>query len=428
MADRPPRRSVTARALAMAVGMALGVALVDRPAAANPASGEPSLPISRSEALRLGATRSHGVMAAGAGQAVLPELERAAAAPLAYAPRLGVYAGGRQGAFGTGVEVGASATQDLSLHGLGSARVAVHESTRAASLAAIERARLEGAALAVLAWIDLVEAQELVRLRRRVREDAEAFARLARARVQRGVGMPLEEALAQAEVGAAELGERDAEGRLAVARAQLCFALALPPTTPVSAEGHTDPADDPPAIPPPATPHPELAAAQSQVAASRSEATLVRAQSSPALGVGVSYARDGTGEQALTGTLSFPLPFLDPTRFERARQHIVVRTAEAYEARVRAELARDLALAEHERTHAREVRVTLRRGVVAPLREATRLARAAYEGGTQDLTGLLLARPRLVAAEEQLAHATAEVERADVRYAVAHGTLVARGR
>lgn len=432
MTRRSTATGVTA-ALALAASLVGLAARAEGPAPGAPAgtsrgvaAGE--LEVTRADALRLGASRSHVVAEARAPRGALPELERAAGAPLSYSPRLAVYAGARRGTFGAGLEVGAAATQDLSLHGLGEARADAAAITRRAGLAAYERARLEGAAAAALAWVDLAEAQELVRLRGKVREDAEALARLARARVARGVGLPHEAALAQADVGAAELAELDAEGQLATARAELCFALALAPSVRVHASGTLAAADDEPVEARVAEQHPALALARAQVAASRAEAALARAQASPALGVGVAYARDGTGEQALTGTLSVPLPFLDPTRFDAARHRMELLSAEAREVRARAELGRAVALAQHERGHAREVRAALRDRVVAPLQEAVRLARAAYEAGVQDATPLLVARPRLLAAEEQLVRAAADVERADLRYAAAQGSLVPRER
>ncbi len=165
-------------------------------------------------------------------------------------------------------------------------------------------------------------------------------------------------------------------------------------------------------------------AARAQVALAQADAGLARAEAAPPVGVGFSYAREGTGEQFLVGTLSIPLPLLDPSGFDAARSRGSVLTAEARALRGREELARDIALAAHEREHTRDVRDTLRSRVLVPLREAVRIARAAYQAGTQDATGLLVLRQRLVAAEEHLAHAVIEVKRSDVRYARARGTLI----
>ena len=141
------------------------------------------------------------------------------------------------------------------------------------------------------------------------------------------------------------------------------------------------------------------------------------------MGFGASYVREGTGNQVALGIASFPLPFLDPARFEASRQHAAATVASAQVDRTRAELARDRAVAAHEREHWREVRDALRTGTLAPTEEALRLVRAQYEAGSRDVTVVLIARQRLAATRESLAHAAAEVQRADIRFARAVGTL-----
>lgn len=256
------------------------------------------------------------------------------------------------------------------------------------------------------------------------RADAQEIARVASARVERGVAMPVEASLAAAEVGVAVLGEHDAEGLLVEARAMLKFAIGLPPSAEIVAVGDLEVDDAPAELPPPRHEHPAETAVRANVALAEADAKLAHAYASPPMSVGVSYVREGTGDQILTGTLSLPVRVLDPARFDGARQHANVLAAEAHAVRVRDELTRDNALTLHERTHTREVRDTLRTRVLVPLRETVRLARASYQAGTQDATGLLVLRQRLVSAEEQLGHAYAEVKRADVRNALARGTLL----
>jgi len=396
--------------------VAAGLALV------APAGAEA---ISRAAAARLGAERGPVVREALAPAAAVPAVNDAAGKVLAYAPRVSVFGGRREGAFGAGLEVGGSVSQDLSLHGLGAARSGVAEAFTRSSRSGLERARLEGASEALLAWLGVLEGQQLVALRSASRLEALELARVADARVARGVGMPSEAALAASEVGAALLAEQDAEGRLVEARAALAFALGIPPAPDLVATGQLD--ADTPLEPPLRHDHPAAVEARAQIARAEAEAKLGRAQASPPLTVGVSYAREGTGEQFLTGTVSFPLPVLDPTRFEGAMQRSNVLAAQARASRVAAENARDQALATHDREHTREVRDTLRTRVTVPLREAVRLARAGYQAGTQDATGLLVLRQRLIGAEEQLVHAFAEVQRADVRSALARGTLLDEG-
>jgi cobalt-zinc-cadmium efflux system outer membrane protein len=354
-------------------------------------------------------------------------VRQAARVPLPYVPRAQIVAGRRSGAFGSGPDVSATLVQEFSLHGLGSARSELGASLDHATRSDVERARLEAAGVAALAWIDLHEAQARRRLRDRAKTDAEAIARIARVRFERGVSLPLESSLAASEVGVAELGRREAEGLVVEASAHLNFALGREPGTQVVAEESANDEDDD-EMPEPATlpshVHPSVSAAHARTVLAESDARLARSYARPTIGLGVGWAREGTGEQVVTGSLSVPLPVLDPTRFEGARQESNVALARASEARVRAELARDDALADHERHHSREVRDALRFGVVEPLRESVRLAQASFEAGTADMASLLVVRQRLVVAEERLAQARADVERADVHLAIVRGTLL----
>lgn len=413
----------TARRWLAGAAVALTTFSAARPAHTQAAT---ELVVTRATALRMGAERAPVVREARAPLAASAGVRDAADSPLPYAPRATAFAGRRTGAFGSGFEIGGGVAQDLSVHGLGGAR---REAASAFDLAArteLERARLQGAAAALLAWLDLLEAQQLARLRARSREDAEEIARVANARVGRGVAMPAEASLAAAELGAAQLGERDAEGLLFETRAALKLALGLPAEAAVSAAGDLE-GDYGPPPPAPRQEHPASTAARSQIAVARAEVNVARAVAAPPLSVGINYAREGTGEQLMTGSVTLPLPILEPTRFDAARQQAHVLSAEARAARVRDELAHDTALAQHDRSHSREVRDTLSVNVLVPLREAVRVARAAYQAGTQDAMGLLLLRQRLLTAEEQLARAAADVKRADVRSELARGTLLDQG-
>ncbi|MDB5212218.1 MAG: Heavy metal efflux outer membrane protein CzcC family [Myxococcaceae bacterium] len=384
------------------------------------------LVLGREQALALGAERGPGVREARAPLRAASELGDSTRAALAYAPRITAFAGPRTGNFGTGLDIGAGVTQELSLRGLGSRRADLAAAVAHAARSEVERARLEGAALAALAWVDLLEAQQLVLVRAAARVDAEEIARVARARTDRGVAPPAEAALATAEVGTAEVSERDAEGRLFEARAALQFAAGFPPSTVLAAAGDLTSGHEPPPLRHAGGEHPAETAARSRTDLARADQKLARAQATPTLGIGANYTREGTGEQVVTGTISVPLPFLDPSRFDGARHETSVAAAGGQAERIHAELVRDAAITEHERAHTREVRETLATRVVIPLRESERLARAAYQGGTQDVTAFLLVRQRRISAEEQLGRAAADVQRADLRYELAHGTLLAQ--
>jgi cobalt-zinc-cadmium efflux system outer membrane protein len=312
------------------------------------------------------------------------------------------------------------------VRGLGSARSQSAEAFERATRRTIEHARRESAAIALSAWFDVVEAQQLSLLRAKSREEAEEIARVAHARVTRGVAMPMEASLAEAEIGSAVLGERDAEGRLFEARAALKYALGLPASPDVIATDELDLDASEPAKAPieHGGEHPSVLAARAHLALAKTDAALARSVSTTPLSVSMTAAREGTGERLFTGVLGFPLPIFDPSRFDAAKQNANVYAAEARVTRAQAEVERDRAIAAHEREHTREVRDALRTRVLLPLREAVRFARANYQAGTQDATTLLLLRQRLLDAEERLCHAVAEVKRADVRSALARGTLL----
>jgi cobalt-zinc-cadmium efflux system outer membrane protein len=419
---RPSATRLRAVLRASAVAITLGAWTLAAPLAHAETPGE--IAMSRAQALKLGAEQGPAVSEARAPLAASGSIHDASDKLLPYAPRVNAFAGRRTGAFGEGLELGASATQELSWRGLRGARRDVASAIERAAVSELDRARLAGAARALLAWLDVLEAQELLHLRGVALRDAEEIARVATARVDRGVAMPAEASLAAAEVGAAVLAERDAEGLLVDAHAALKLATGIPQTTPVRAAGDLSSDDTSPAPLPARRDHPALAAARADIDLARADARLTSAHLAPPFSVGVTYAREGTGEQLVTGTLSVPLPFLDPSGFDAARQRASVLSAEARAQRRRDELAHDVAVATHDREHTRDVRDVLSTRVLVPLREAVRLARAGYQAGTQDATGLLLLRQRLVAAEERLMSAAADVRRADVRDAVARGSLL----
>jgi outer membrane protein TolC len=387
----------------------------------------PSLVVGRIEATRLGALHGPGVLLAEAPRDAIIEA-RSAATGLPRPPALTLSAGYRAGVITPGPEVAVTIIQDVALRPLGDARVRSADAMHTAWEADVARARLEAATRAGLAWVGASEAHELVRLRQAALDQAQALASVVHARVDAGVALPHERALADADVGAAKAGVLDAEGMQVEALSELRFALGTEPAAPIEAGGDLYATDDTPideaaAIRNAQARHPALLAAGGRARVSAAEVDVASATLGPALGFGASYVREGTGDQVAMGIVSLPIPFIDSARFEAARQKTNARVAQAQVERVRAELARDVRLAIHDREHWRQVRDALRGGALAPTTEAVRLARAQYEAGTHDVTAVLIARQKLVSTQEWLAHAAAEVQRADIRFASASGTL-----
>jgi outer membrane protein TolC len=404
--------------------------------AAGEAHAEGELRVSRAEAMRIAALRGPGVVAARAPLPANQRAEEAAKAVLVLPPRLNTFAGARRGAFGSGLEVGASVMQDFYLRNLGDKR------KRAAAAATqhveldVARAKLEASIEGALAWVDALEAEELLRLRRERRKQAQALADVARARVSQGVAVPTESALAEADAAALRAGELEAEGLLVEAHARLRFAMGLDAGALVAVEGNLyDGLERAPGLDGRDTrealarveSHPALLRARAEANAAEAETALQHASGGPVLSLGAAYGREGTGEQTVTAVAQVPLPFFDPAAFDRARQESFALSRSAAVARVRAELERDIRLALHERTHAREVLRAWSEGALGPTREASRIARRQYESGAQDIVVVLTAAQRLGMAEEQAARAAADVQRADIRLAYARGTLLESG-
>lgn len=328
----------------------------------------------------------------------------------------------------TGPEVVLTVQQEISARGLGSARQRAAAWTARAASSDVERARLEGGATAALAWIDLLEAQSLVRLRSSALEDAAKLARLAEVRVASGMATAVERSLAKAEVGTAQLAVIDGEGRTTEARLALAHATAESMDLALAAEGALDVTDetelDERIVIQNVDKHPAVRTAEARATQSTAEASVSHATSGPTFSIGASIWREGSGDHAAAAIVSIPLPFFDSARYDTARQETIAAAASGHAIRVRSVLEREVRLALHDREHTREVRTQLRDGVVAPLRTALGTAMTAYSAGTSDLGVVLVARRSALAAEEQLVVAQANVWRADIRVSALAGTLL----
>ncbi|MBX3206239.1 MAG: TolC family protein [Labilithrix sp.] len=408
--------------------MSLGAARsAEASSSAEAPAASPSITLSR--AIHEGALRSPGVAESSVARTAAVAFAHEPGSSLPSAPQLTILAGARAPrGLPTGPEAVVSVQQEIAARGLGSARRRAAEWTARTAESDLERARLEGGAAAALAWIDLLEAQSLVRLRSSGVEDAAKLARLAEVRVASGTATAVERSLAKAEVGNAELAVLDGEGRATEARIALAHATGQPLDRAFFADGVLDGAGDVPTDERLASrgvgDHPAVRAADGRAAQSAAEASVARASAGPSFMLGATAWREGSGDRAAALTLTVPLPFFDPARYDTARQAAIAAAASGHASRVRAELEREVHLAVHDSKHAREVRAQLRDGVVKPLGSALGTAMTAYAAGTNDLGVVLLARRSALAAEERLVVAMADVWRADVRVSVVAGTLL----
>lgn len=361
-------------------------------------------------------------------QRAASDFARHPGASLPAPPQVTVMAGARSpNNLPTGPEVALTVQQEISPRGLGSARRHAAEWAERAASSDVERARIEGGALAALAWLDLLEAQELLRLRVTAAEDAAKLARIADIRTTSGIATGVERSLAKAEVGSAQLAVLDGEGRATEARLALTHATGEAMDRIVVAEGVLDPTDErdisADGVRRGVDGHPAIRAAEARSAQSAAEASALHASLGPTFSVGATVWREGSGDRAAAAIVSIPLPFLDPARYDTARQTTLAAAASGHAARLRLEYERELRLALHEREHTREVRKQLRDGVVTPLQSALTTAMTAYAAGTNDLQVVLLARRSSLQAQERLVMAMADVWRADIRVAALSGSL-----
>ena len=397
------------------------------PASAEEAPGAVRA-IGRREAVQLGASRGPGVALARAPREAAATL-RDRAHTLVRPPLLTLGGGYRTGALSPGAELSVTVAQEVPLMGVGSARSGVAKSFAKAVKTDSERARLEGASRAALAWVDALFAKELMRLRRDGLAQAQAILKTTESRVNAGVAPPNELALARGESAAAEAGVFDAEGMEVEALAELRFSIGTEATEPLLPTGDLygsaeQSIDEESAVRTAQANNPTLQLAKVRAEQAEREARLTAALLGPNLNLGATFVREGTGDRVVLGFVGFPIPLFDAGGFETARQRATQKTAEAQVELTRAEAARDIRLALHDRHHFREVRDTLRDGALTAYRESFRMAEAQYEVGTTEIGTVILARQRLLGVQEQLAAVAARVERADLAVARATGALL----
>lgn len=391
---------------------------------------EPAAPltITYDEAVRRAAQDGPQVQLARAPVAAAVDAKSAADRALLYNPRLSVEAGRRHGPFGVGPDIAVSVMQDLPLSGVGAERRSVASALSDSVGAELDRVRLSAAALGAEAWIASVEARELFRLRSASLAEAQKAVAMARARVKSGEGQPLELALAEGDRASVAAAVIDAEGMLTEAKAELRYVLGLPPEQAVEASGALRMADEDVdergAVRAVEGGHPAVESASAKARLAYAQARLAGASVQQPLSVGGSFRHEGSGERIWSAMVSVPLPFLNTGAFDQAMQQAEAASAGAQTEVIKAQLARDIRLALHDRHHYRELRDSLEGGAIGPLGEALRLAQVQLSAGTVDAAPVIVARQRLLGVQEQIVRAEAQIRRADLKLNELTGALV----
>jgi outer membrane protein TolC len=364
--------------------------------------------------------RSPEVLSARVAQAQARHVRASAQRVLSFPPRVEVDLARRSYPGGAGADLAASLWQDFPLGGYGSAREAAAEARVSLRNAELELARRDALRRAMQAWIDARLGRDLLATRHQSELAAEQLVQIAQTRVSGGKDSPIDLALARSVLGAARAAVLDAEGRIVEADASLRYALGLDPSQPVDVVGDLRVSDDRP-IDEAATiaaaqgAHPWIAIAELQAVSADRHAEVVASVGRPMLGVGLSYAREATGDRIFGGAVSIPIPVANPQSFEVAAAHADAAELRARVQEIRSRLAAEVRLAIHERDHAREVRDALFQGAVLPGRDALQALVARYGAGAVDLATVVAARRELFHAEESWMEAAADVHRADLR-------------
>jgi outer membrane protein TolC len=390
-----------------------------------------SEPIRLVDAVREGAAHGPGVRLAQAPLPLTVEANRTASR-LLRPPMLTLTGGYRDTGAATGPELGASVAQDVPLANVGARRRELAQAWGNQTRREVRRATLDAATRAALAWSDCLEADTLWRLRREAATNAEQIFRLSRVRVQAGTALPSEEALARSDVAIATAAALESEGGIIDSYAELRLALGRPVSAPIVAVGSLEPEgsrEEPREAFPAAAvgAHPAVEQAQARAVLARTQTELVGATLGPSVVLGAGYLREGGGTHVVTAFVGLPLPFTRPAAFDRARERGDQLRAEVEVEQVKGEIEKRLSLAAHERVHWRRAAAALRTGALAA-KEALRVAIANFEAGTLDVSTVLLARQRALSAEEQAVHASAEVQRADIRFDALTGRLLEGAR
>jgi cobalt-zinc-cadmium efflux system outer membrane protein len=409
--------------------LAAALLFTGRAHAASPEEGRGAVAVTLARAIEDGARHGPAVVESSKNRGAAEAFARNPGSSLPSVPQAVAMAGARRPYnLPAGPELSVTVQQEISMRGLGSARRRAAEWAARAAATDVERARIEGGAMAALAWIDLLEAQDLLQLRTATADDAARLARIAEVRVTSGVATAVERSLAKAEVGSARLAILDAEGRATEARLALAHATGASMQGAVVADGRLDGTDESPiderTVVDGVAHHPAVRAAEARASQTSAEGSVARATAGPSFSVGATLWREGSGDHAAAAIVSIPLPFFDPARYDVGRQSTIATAAQSHATRLRAELEREARLALHDHEHTREVRTQLREGVVQPTKSALDTAMTAYAAGTSDLGVVLLARRSALAAEERLVIAMADVWRADIRLSALAGTLL----
>jgi cobalt-zinc-cadmium efflux system outer membrane protein len=309
--------------------------------------------------------------------------------------------------------------QEFSLGGYGKRLSAYADATQTRADANFEVVRRDARVRAYLAWLDALQARELLKLRLDALKEVREVLRIAEARLAAGRSSPGEAALARALVGSAEASVLAARRDMSQIDALLRYVCGIEAHRTLEITGVLDTpplvVDEPSVKAQVLRVAPDLTAARARANALNQSVTLGRSASRPFLEVGPTVTREGNGDWLLLGNVRMPLPGIDPAAVDNAERNLEARVATSQISVLERAVVRDVEIALHEREHALHARDLLLRESVVPSKLAAREALLQYEAGRNDLVNVITARRELYDALERWITAAIDVQRADAR-------------
>ncbi len=211
----------------------------------------------------------------------------------------------------------ASLSQTFEIGGQRSARLELAEGMHARSSASVRVISRAIAASALIAYLDVLAALELLQLTDRLAEAAGTLTTVVQARSAEGVAAPLDAAVAYA-AGVQLLRARArAERRWEERRAELAVRLGLDPRAPPRIEGEVAPltvssTDAAVLLAGADRERPELVAAKAEHRAALAAVEVLRRERIPNLTLSIFVAHDGFDERVAGGALALPIPLPSP--------------------------------------------------------------------------------------------------------------------
>lgn len=373
------------------------------------------------DALRLADTRAPELAVALAERSGVSAIRQTADRRLHRPPTVEVTVGPRRpsGGGNLGVDASVGIYQEFSLGGYGKRLSEYADATQVRADSNFEVVRRDARVRAYLAWLDALQARELLKLRLDALKEIREVLRIAEARLAAGRSSPGEAALARALVGSAEASVLAARRDISQIDTLLRHVCGIEPHRPLEI---TSVLDTPSRVIDETTIKtqvlrvaPDLTAARARANALNHSVALGRAASRPFLEIGPTVTREGNGDWLFLGNVRMPLPGIDPAAVDNAERHLEAHVAASQVSVLEQAVLRDVELSLLEREHALTARELLLRESVVPSKLAAREALLQYEAGRSDLVNVITARRELYDALERWITAAIDVQRADAR-------------